>query len=151
MDRIKLKSLDSDLESKSLKKAYDRFSEVLSAISQLKFGSETESKINALITEVIDVFGNKILKNTLQKKRSLLIELLDKKEGLVPKNYYRNQWMVLGMTLFGLPFGVIWGLSLDDFAYFSIGLPIGMPIGMAIGAEKDKKAKSEGRQLEVEA
>ncbi|MCH2215930.1 MAG: hypothetical protein MK086_12230 [Flavobacteriales bacterium] len=88
---------------------------------------------------------------TLVKKCYSLVELLDKNEGLVPKNRYRNQWMILGMTVFRLPFGFIWVLSLDNFAFFSIGLPMGMPIGMAVGATKDKKAKKVGWQLDFEA
>ncbi|MEM9052502.1 MAG: hypothetical protein AAGC47_10655 [Bacteroidota bacterium] len=151
MPRIELNQLDSQTASKSLTRAYKSLSDALNAISHLSFGDETETKINEFITEVNSAFGTKKLKVTLVKKRYSLVELLDKKEGLVPKNRYRNQWMILGMTVFGLPFGFIWALSLDNFAFFSIGLPMGMPIGMAVGAIKDKKAKEEGRQLDFEA
>lgn len=57
--------------------------------------------------------------------------------------------MTLGMTIFGLPFGLMFAMSLDNMAFLGIGLPMGMPIGMAIGAAKDKKAKDEGKVLEV--
>lgn len=35
-------------------------------------------------------------------------------------------------------------------AMLGVGLPVGMVIGTAIGSSKDKKAFSEGRQLEID-
>ncbi|MDQ1162310.1 hypothetical protein QE422_002678 [Chryseobacterium sp. SORGH_AS 447] len=34
--------------------------------------------------------------------------------------------------------------------FIGIGLPIGMSIGIAVGTLMDKKAQTEGRQLDVE-
>lgn len=84
------------------------------------------------------------------KYYSALLQFVRQEHGLVPQNYYRNLWMILGMTIFGLPFGMMFGFALDNFAFFSIGLPMGMPIGMAVGAGKDKKAKEDGLQMAVE-
>lgn len=78
-----------------------------------------------------------------------LTRKLLKEYDLVTPRYYQTQWMVLGMTVFGVPFGLIFGLALDNMAFMGIGLPIGMPIGMAIGMEKDKKALATGRVLNV--
>lgn len=72
---------------------------------------------------------------------------LRKEKNIVTPNYYQTLWMSLGMTIFGLPFGLVFSAALDNMAFFAIGLPIGMPIGMAIGINLDKKAREEGRAL----
>ena len=89
------------------------------------------------------------LKN-LRKGRSRILKLLDKELKLVPKNHYRNMWMALGMSVFGVPLGVIFGASLDNMGLMGIGIPMGMAIGLGIGTSMDQKAKSEGRQLDIE-
>ncbi len=77
-----------------------------------------------------------------------MLTVFAKKEyNLLPPRYYQNQWMAIGMTAFGLPFGLMFALTLDNMAFLGIGLPIGMSLGIAIGAEKDKKAKAQGLQL----
>ena len=53
-------------------------------------------------------------------------------------------------TIFGIPIGAAFGLSLNNMAFLGIGLPIGMSIGLAMGARMDNKAKEEGRQLDIE-
>lgn len=72
-----------------------------------------------------------------------------KTHGFVSPQYYQNQWMALGMTIFGLPFGVLFGMSLGNMAFLGIGLPIGLPIGIAIGQQKDKKAAADGKVLNI--
>ena len=79
-----------------------------------------------------------------------MIQVLEKEQKLVPKNYYRKIWLILGMSAFGLPLGVVFGFALDNMAFLGIGLPIGMVIGMAFGAQMDKKAEKEGRQINME-
>ncbi len=87
---------------------------------------------------------------SLKKFQSNILTLIEKELGLVPKNYYRNMWPALGMSVFGVPLGVAFGASLNNMAYLGIGLPIGLVIGMAIGTQKDKKALAEGKQLDIE-
>jgi len=58
-------------------------------------------------------------------------------------------WMVLGMSVFGMPLGVAYGSVMGNMGLLGLGLPIGMCIGMAVGAMLDKKAKEKGNQLEV--
>jgi len=58
--------------------------------------------------------------------------------------------MALGMSIFGVPMGLIFGNSLDNMGFMAIGIPIGMVIGMGIGAGMDKKAEVKGRQLDYE-
>ena len=75
---------------------------------------------------------------------------LEKEHKLVPKNYYRNLWLPLGMSAFGLPIGVAFGLLVDNIALLSIGLPIGLAIGVALGISLDQKAAKAGKQLDFE-
>ena len=79
-----------------------------------------------------------------------LINFTMKQYGYVPEKYYQNQWMAIGMAAFGLPFGVVFAMTLDNMAFIGIGFPMGLPIGMAIGASKDKKAFEEGKQLQIQ-
>lgn len=85
----------------------------------------------------------------LQRACREIQTLLEKEAKLVPRSFYQTEWMSLGMAIFGLPFGMILGLTLD-LVYLSFGLPLGMAIGIAYGAGLDNKAKAEGRQLDLE-
>ena len=76
--------------------------------------------------------------------------MTEKELKIVTKNYYRNLWMVLGMSAFGLPLGVAFGLSLGNIGLLAIGLPIGMAIGTLVGSKLDKKALESGKQLDIE-
>ena len=79
-----------------------------------------------------------------------IIKLVEKELKIVPKNYYRNLWTALGLSVFGLPIGSIFGLTFRNGGLLGIGLPIGMLIGMLVGSQMDKKAFEEGRQLDIE-
>ena len=59
-------------------------------------------------------------------------------------------WLALGMSTFGIPIGVAFGLSIGNIALLGAGLPIGMAIGLVVGSKMDKKAFEEGRQLNIE-
>ncbi|MFD2597795.1 hypothetical protein ACFSQ3_02435 [Sphingobacterium corticis] len=41
-------------------------------------------------------------------------------------------------------------MSVGNIGLLGIGLPIGMALGLAVRATMDKKAKQEGRQLDLE-
>ncbi len=79
-----------------------------------------------------------------------ILKLIEKEQKLVPKNTYRNRWMAIGMSVFGVPIGVAFGASLGNMAFLAIGIPIGMAIGIGLGTGMDKKALEEGRQLDIE-
>lgn len=79
----------------------------------------------------------------------MLTDTARKKFNLTVPKYYQNQWMGIGMVVFGMPFGFIFSTTLGNFAFIGIGIPIGLALGIAIGTEKDKKAKEEGTQLDI--
>jgi hypothetical protein len=82
-------------------------------------------------------------------KRKLLKSALDDLE-LVPKNYYRNMWLALGMSVIGLPLGALFYVLQDNYSFISFGFLIGMVLGLAIGTEMDKRALEDNRQLQLE-
>lgn len=106
--------------------------------------------INAELQALNDTtLSGKPLEKFLKKTQTQLLKLLEKGLKLVPMHHYRAQWMVMGMSAFGLPLGVAFGLSIGNIGLLGIGLPIGMAIGIGVGTSMDTKAKNEGRQLNV--
>ncbi|WP_010232395.1 hypothetical protein [Gillisia marina] len=102
------------------------------------------SRLNAVLDTHIKLFF--YIKLVKKKVLKTLLEDLE----IVPKNYYRNLWLALGMSVFGLPLGVVFSSIFDNTAFIGIGLPIGMIVGLAFGTTLDKKAEENNRQLELE-
>jgi hypothetical protein len=138
----------TDTKTKAL---YDQLQQLLNELEKKKISAETVEKINretAIINST--ALRDKDLHKVLKQKQNDIIKLLEKEHKIVPKNYYRNLWMAVGMGAFGLPIGVAFGLLMHNIALLSIGLPIGLGIGVVVGSSLDKKAEAEGRQLNVE-
>lgn len=111
---------------------------------------ETARKVNEQVETVNQAIDeSKVTTSLLSKSLLGILNIVRKDLEWVNKGYYRNLWMVLGMTVFGLPLGMIFSLVvLDNIAFMGAFLAIGMPIGMAIGAQMDNKAASKGLQLD---
>lgn len=139
-----------DLESKS-GKAYAKFGKLLEELSKRDLSDNIATSINQTIAKInaVDVEG-KALWNTIRKEQSRLLKQIEKEMKLVPKGYYRQVWLAVGMAAFGLPLGTVYGLLFKNMAFIGMGLPIGLAIGMAVGDAMDKKAAKEGRQLDIE-
>ena len=131
--------------------AYQQLGRLLNALEVKELPTETIDLINNEIEELnsISVIDKYFVKATKQKENRL-IELIEKKHKIVPINYYGKLWMILGMSGFGIPMGLVFGLSVGNFGMLGIGLPIGMAIGVGVGTRMDKKAFNEGRQLDFE-
>jgi len=133
------------------KSAYEQFERLVLEIKKKKLPEEIELVINKHITQLNSITDtDKILRNEIRKEQSKIVGMLAQKLKIVPINYFRKSWFVLGMTVFGIPIGAAFGLSLNNMAYLGIGLPVGMSIGLAMGSRMDNKAKEEGRQLDIE-
>tara|TARA_E500000318_G_C3537470_1_gene203248 strand:- start:332 stop:787 length:456 start_codon:yes stop_codon:yes gene_type:complete len=133
------------------KDSYNQFERLILEIRKKKLPEEIAFVINRHITQLNSVEDTgKTLRNEIRKEQSKIVGLLAQKLKIVPINYFRKTWFVLGMTVFGIPIGAAFGLNLNNMAFLGIGLPIGMSIGLAIGARMDNKAKEEGRQLDIE-
>ncbi len=140
-----------DDENLKLNEIFSQFRQLLAELENREIPDEIVTSINNDIDEInsITVIGNELQKE-IERRLQRIIKLLEKNLKLVPKNYYRNLWMILGIAVFGIPIGVIFGASLDNMAYLAIGLPIGLVIGIGLGAVMDQKALKKGRQLDIE-
>lgn len=140
-----------DDENLKLNEIFSQFRQLLAELENRELPDEIVTSINNDIDEInsITVIGNELQKE-IERRLQRIIKLLEKNLKLVPKNYHRNLWMILGIAVFGIPIGVIFGASLDNMAYLAIGLPIGLVIGIGVGAVMDQKALKKGRQLDIE-
>lgn len=132
-----------------LQQSVNQFESLLIELRKKTLPETLVVAINKMIEEINGVTSEKELQKVIKKRQFSLIQLLEKEVKIVPKYYYRNLWMALGMSAFGIPMGVVFGLILKNMAFLGIGLPIGMSIGIAVGTAMDKKAFDEGRQLDI--
>ena len=149
MELIHLNKIDNS--NIKIANSIKQFNSLIKLINDKNLTLNVIKKINDDITELnsSQVMGT-ALSHLIKKKQNKIIKLTEKELKIVPKNYYRNLWMVLGMSAFGLPLGVAFGLSLGNIGLLAIGLPIGMAIGTLVGSKLDKKALESGKQLDIE-
>lgn len=150
MTLFELQPKEQFLSNRTLKEATQKLRRLISDLQKRSLPDDLIQTINSKIegintSNLVGKPFEKLVSTTLAE----LLKLLEKELKLVPKYHFRNQWMALGMSAFGLPFGVIFGISLGNMAFLGIGLPIGMAIGIALGTSLDEKAKKEGRQLNL--
>ncbi len=146
---VKLNKRQTD--RKRLLDAYENFEKLLVEINKKEVPDALIEEFNQSILRInqFQDSDSKLSKLILTEYRAIL-KTLEKELNVVAKNHYQNIWMAIGMSAFGLPIGVVIFAFTQDAAFIAIGLPIGLPIGLAIGSEKDKKAKKEGRQVNVD-
>lgn len=153
-DQMEIKKLNKREISGSNKKliaAFEQFYKLLTELKKRKLPEDIVATINREIEKINGfIDSDKNLTKQLRKSQTDILRLLEKKLKMVPINYYRNTWLTLGMTAFGIPLGVAYGSISGNMAFLAIGLPIGMVLGIAVGAGMDKKAFKENRQLDVE-
>jgi len=148
---INCKERNDRFENKKVAKAYSRIQTLINEANKKEIPAELASLINKNIEEINSFEGSdKELIKILNRTYSEIVNLLKTKLGLVTQNQYLTLWMAIGMPLFGIPAGIMWGLVLDNLAFIGLGLPMGLLVGLLIGAMKDSKAKDEGRLINVE-
>jgi hypothetical protein len=131
--------------------AYQQFGKLLNALELKELPAETVDLIDNEIEQLNAISDtSKYFVKATKEKENRVIQLVEKKHKIVPINYYRKLWMIIGMSVFGIPLGVAFGLSIGKLGMLGIGLPIGMAIGVGVGSNLDKKAFNEGRQLNIE-
>ncbi|SFU05472.1 hypothetical protein SAMN04489724_3662 [Algoriphagus locisalis] len=136
-------------ENPKLSKAAHNLSTLLGAIEKKNIPEPTEAKLNEIMAGVNNFPGpDPELLKQIKSAQAAILKLVENELGLVAKNHYQLQWLALGMATFGVPLGVVFGLSLGNMAFIGIGLPIGMAIGIAFGSSKDKQAEEQGKQLD---
>lgn len=149
---IKKLNISQDIaENKKLTKKCAPFEILINELNKKDIPSGIGNSINHFIDEINAFSGSdKDLLKQISKQQASILKLIEKELKLVPKKLYMSRWLAIGMSAFGVPFGVVFGTAMDNMGYLGIGLPIGMVIGMVIGVGMDKKALNEGRQLDVE-
>ena len=151
---MEIKNLKKHLnpeDNQKLKKRLETFEKLIIEIRKKEIPSEIVETINGKIDEINHTNGGyKAVRKQIWKSKNQIVKLLEKELKIAPKNLYRNRWMAIGISTFGVPMGVAFGASMNNMGFIGVGIPIGMVIGMAIGAGMDKKALEEGRQLDIE-
>lgn len=151
MEIKQLKHKENTETNLKLNQTKFQFEKLIEELNTKNLPDRTVEKINKEMEDLnSSLLTGNAFKRLLLKKQTQITSLLEKEHKLVPKNYYRYQWMLIGMAAFGLPIGAIFGLSIGNIALLGVGLPIGMVIGMGMGTNMDKKASKEGRQLSIE-
>ncbi len=151
MNIIELKERQNISDNIVLSRIYNQFRELLKELKNKELPHTIIESVNQDIEELNSAsLTDNELKKLVKQKQTRIIKLIEKELKIVPKNHYRNLWLAVGMSAFGLPIGVAFGLSMSNMGLLAIGLPIGMGIGIAVGSGMDKKASQEGRQLDIE-
>ncbi|MFY8026011.1 MAG: hypothetical protein ACOVNO_11700 [Sediminibacterium sp.] len=134
------------------KNNYDQLQQLLIAVAEKDIPDSVIEKINLVINFLNNVEeGNSRFQKMMKKAEADILKLLEKELKMVSINHYKKLWMVLGMSAFGMPLGVAFGISVGNLGLLGLGFPIGMGIGVFFGISQDKKALAEGRQLAFEA
>lgn len=144
-----LKKRPSIEHHKKLSNTYAEFESLLAALRKKSLPQEIVTNINTSIDQLNSV-SELELRKSMKRTQSGILKILEKELKIVCKNHYRNLWLVLGMSVFGIPLGVTFGAILGNMALLGIGLPIGMAIGLVVGSGMDKRAVKAGRQLDIE-
>ena len=131
--------------------AYQQFGKLIDALELRQLPGETISFLNQEIEQLnaIEVSDSSFVK-AIKRSENKVVKFIEKKHKIVPKNYYRKLWMIMGISGFGIPLGVSVGLSFGNMGMIGFGFPIGMAVGIGVGSKMDKKAFEEGRQLDFE-
>jgi len=139
-------------ENFKVSNAYQQLGKLLNGLEVKELPTETVDLINNEIEQLNSISViDKYFEKAIKEKENRIIKLIEKKHKIVPKNYYRKFWMIIGMSAFGIPIGLVFGLGIGNFGMLAIGIGIGMAIGVGVGTSMDKRAFNEGRQLDFEA
>ena len=151
MELIKLNKRSDFAPNEKLTKKTDGYSKLIQELGKRELNDNIKESINTETGNVNAFPGSeKDFAKILTKSQNTILKLIEKELKLVVKNHFRNLWLPLGMSAFGIPLGVAFGTALGNLAFLGLGLPIGMGIGIAVGTVMDSKAAKEGRQLDID-
>ncbi|RKS53506.1 hypothetical protein BC962_1758 [Gillisia mitskevichiae] len=138
-------------KKKAISKEYELLEDLVQELQSRELPPEVVVDLNEEIFRLNAVIDNHLkLYFYIKLVKKKVLKKLIKDLEIVPKNYYRNLWLALGMCVFGLPLGIVLSTILDNISAIAMGLPIGLAIGVFVGSEMDKRAQENNRQLELE-
>lgn len=142
MDSFKpvIEEIEKRLKSVSDEKIQKALNELIIVFEDLDRREIPTESVSELLKRLKNILVQELHLKQINRLKTDLLGALRKQFGLVTPKYYQTLWMILGMTIFGVPFGMIFSLAIDNMAFLGLGFGFGMPIGMAIGIAKDKKA-----------
>lgn len=150
MDLIEINERPEFASKEKVNKKITCFSKLINELRKRQLSEKLKQIINHEILNINDSKSSeKEFLKTLAKSQAIVLREMEKDSKLVVKNHYRNLWMLLGMSAFGIPIGVAFGISIGNLGLLGLGFPIGMGIGVGVGSALDNKAAKEGRQLDV--
>jgi hypothetical protein len=133
-----------------LNKKFIQFEKLIFELKTKEIPNEIVIFINKNLEEINSLsYSEKELKKQINKTQTKILKLIEKELSLVTKNHYRNTWFILGMAI-GVGICMSIGSSSGNTSLLAVGIPLGFTIGIAIGTSKDKKAKDNGLQLDIE-
>ena len=148
---IELHEKDGMAENAKLNLIYMQFNKLLIELKQKELPHKIIETINIDIEELnsTSLIGND-LKKLFKQKQTKILKSLEKELKIVPKDHYKNLWLAVGPSAFGIPIGVALSSSFTgNIAFLAAGMPVGLLIGIILGSNMDKKAFNEGRQLGI--
>lgn len=126
----------------------ERLRRLLSILTKRELPEHMITFINTELADINELKGkDKADCRIVYKHQQQILKQLEKDLKLVPKGHYQKQWMILGLSAFGIPIGVVFSSATGNMGLLGLGLPIGMALGIAVGTTMDQKAAKEGRQL----
>ena len=138
-------------QDKKLSTAHSKLDALVDALNRRQIPPALSEEINGKISAINSLQGfSDTLTKEINSTYTEILKLIEKELQLVTKHHHRNLWMVVGMSAFGLPVGIVFSMLVGNYAFMSMGLPIGMGIGVAVGTSIDRKAATEGRQLDLD-
>ena len=151
MKFIELRKRLSFYQDERLSQGYENLENLLEELTGKEIPQPLVLAINEHILLINSFSGTdaKLVKE-LRKSRNEILSTLQKELQVVPRNYYQRMWVAIGITAFGLPMGVVFGVILDNLACMSLALPMGLLFGIIVGSTLDKKAMMSGKQLDID-
>lgn len=138
-------------QRKGLVKEYSLLEELIIELQDRELPPEVVVELNMEIAHLNAIVeDHKKLFKALKRVKKNVLKILHDDLGLVPKNYYRNFGLAIGMSVIGVPIGVLLSELLNDYSYVAFGFLLGMIAGLAIGNLFDKNALENNQQLQLE-
>ncbi|WP_196888558.1 hypothetical protein [Aureivirga sp. CE67] len=141
---------ENALKDPKVSKLFEQLNSIFKLLEERNLPQETVDFINKEVEKINNTEDDMYkFRKQMLSSQLVILNTIQKKFKLVTKNYYKNLWMVLGLSAFGIPLGLVFSYSLDNLAFIGIGMPIGMVLGIVVGTMMDKKAIEQNRVLDV--